>query len=187
MATGSRRPRRRYDTPGAASDNLARRLDRRELERRLETSGQVDFDQAYRRHQETEAEKRARQRAKTKAAVRPRQKIPLMAVVAFLGVAALMVGILMCYIQLNGISRHIVEMKREIAALEVEQVGLLTKYEQSFDLSSVKAAAERYGMGQPSESQIYSIELPGENQAVSHSGGERGILSRAKEALGLGS
>ena len=79
-------------------------------------------------------------------------------------------GVLLCYIQLNAISRNIVRMKTEITALEVEQVGLLTKYEQSFDLTSVKEAAESYGMVQPSESQIYNIELPGANQAVSHSG-----------------
>ena len=95
---------------------------------------------------------------------------PILAVLAFFGIAALTVGVLLCYIQLNAISRNIVRMKTEITALEVEQVGLLTKYEQSFDLTSVKEAAESYGMVQPSESQIYNIELPGANQAVSHSG-----------------
>ena len=168
MASSTRRPRKKYDTPGTANDNLARKLDSRELERRLERSGQVDFDQQYRQRRETEAERRSRQRAK--AAVRPAQKVNILAVLAFFGIAALTVGVLLCYIQLNAISRNIVRMKTEITALEVEQVGLLTKYEQSFDLTSVKEAAESYGMVQPSESQIYNIELPGANQAVSHSG-----------------
>ena len=170
MASSTRRPRKKYDTPGTANDNLARKLDSRELERRLERSGQVDFDQQYRQRRETEAERRSRQRAKAKAAVRPAQKVNILAVLAFFGIAALTVGVLLCYIQLNSISRNIVRMKTEITALEVEQVGLLTKYEQSFDLTSVKEAAESYGMVQPSESQIYNIELPGANQAVSHSG-----------------
>lgn len=170
MASSTRRPRKKYDTPGTANDNLARKLDGRELERRLERSGQVDFDQQYRQRRETEAERRSRQRAKAKAAVRPAQKVNILAVLAFFGIAALTVGVLLCYIQLNAISRNIVRMKTEITALEVEQVGLLTKYEQSFDLTSVKEAAESYGMVQPSESQIYNIELPGANQAVSHSG-----------------
>ena len=170
MASSTRRPRKKYDTPGTANDNLARKLDSRELERRLERSGQVDFDQQYRQRRETEAERRTRQRAKAKAAVRPAQKVNILAVLAFFGIAALTVGVLLCYIQLNAISRNIVRMKTEITALEVEQVGLLTKYEQSFDLTSVKEAAESYGMVQPSESQIYNIELPGANQAVSHSG-----------------
>ena len=170
MASSTRRPRKKYDTPGTANDNLARKLDSRELERRLERSGQVDFDQQYRQRRETEAERSSRQRAKAKAAVRPAQKVNILAVLAFFGIAALTVGVLLCYIQLNAISRNIVRMKTEITALEVEQVGLLTKYEQSFDLTSVKEAAESYGMVQPSESQIYNIELPGANQAVSHSG-----------------
>ena len=170
MASSTRRPRKKYDTPGTANDNLARKLDGRELERRLERSGQVDFDQQYRQRRETEAERRSRQRAKAKAAVRPAQKVNILAVLAFFGIAALTVGVLLCYIQLNAISRNILRMKTEITALEVEQVGLLTKYEQSFDLTSVKEAAESYGMVQPSESQIYNIELPGANQAVSHSG-----------------
>ena len=170
MASSTRRPRKKYDTPGTANDNLARKLDGRELERRLERSGQLDFDQQYRQRRETEAERRSRQRAKAKAAVRPAQKVNILAVLAFFGIAALTVGVLLCYIQLNAISRNIVRMKTEITALEVEQVGLLTKYEQSFDLTSVKEAAESYGMVQPSESQIYNIELPGANQAVSHSG-----------------
>lgn len=188
MASGTRRPRKKYDTPGAARDNLARKLDSRELERRLERSGQVDFDQQYRQRRETEAERRARQRAKAKADVRPAQKVNVLAVLAFFGIAALTVGVLLCYIQLNAISRHIVRMKADITALEVEQVDLLTRYEQAFDLSSVKEAAERYGMVQPSESQIYNIELPGENQAVSHSGRrsvaeEDSLLDRALDKL----
>lgn len=188
MASGTRRPRKKYDTPGAANDNLARKLDGRELERRLERSGQVDFDQQYRQRRETEAERRARQRAKAKADMRPAQKVNVPAVLAFFGIAALAVGILLCYIQLNAISRSIVVMKKEITALEVEQVGLLTKYEQAFDLSSVKEAAESYGMVQPSESQIYNIELPGANQAVSHSrrrsaAGEEPLLDRVLDKL----
>lgn len=188
MASSTRRPRRRYHTPGPASDNLARKLDSRELERRLERSGQVDFDQVYRQRQESEAERRSRQRQrnKVKNEARPVQRISPLAALAFLGVAGLMVGVLLCYIQINAISRNIVKMKTEIAALEVEQVGLLAEYEKSFDLASVKEAAQQYGMVQPSESQIISIELPGENQAVSHSGGEPGLLSRILEALGLG-
>ena len=168
MASSTRRPRKKYDTPGTANDNLARKLDSRELERRLERSGQVDFDQQYRQRRETEAERRSRQRAKAKAAVRPAQKVNILAVLAFFGIAALTVGVLLCYIQLNAISRNIVRMKTEITALEVEQVGLLTKYEQSFDLTSVKEAAESYGMVQPSESQIIYISLPGEDQVTAY-------------------
>ena len=76
-----------------------------------------------------------------------------------------MVVLLLCYVRLNTISRSIVSMKAEISQLEVEQVSLLTQYEQTFDLSAVKEAAEAAGMTQPSESQVYYISLPGEDQA----------------------
>ena len=53
-ANAKKKPRR-YNTPGVVNGNLARELDHRELERRLESSGQLDFDQQYRRRKETEA------------------------------------------------------------------------------------------------------------------------------------
>lgn len=59
-------------------------------------------------------------------------------------------------------------MKTEIKKLEVEQVSLLTEYEQTFDLSAVKEAAASAGMTQPSDSQIFYINLPGEDQAKTY-------------------
>ena len=45
-------------------------------------------------------------------------------------------------------------------------VSLLTQYEQTFDLSAVKEAALAAGMNLPSDSQVYYINLPGEDQAT---------------------
>ena len=128
------------------------------------------FDQLYERSPETAAERNARRRAQFKASVRPAQKVSFLALLGFACVSLLMVSLLLCYVRLNDISRSIVSMKSEIKQLEVEQVSLLTQHEKVFDLSAVKEAAEAAGMVQPSESQIYNIELPGANQAVSHSG-----------------
>ena len=75
MADRRNRTRQSYRTPGVVDGNLARRLDGQELERRLERSGQLDFDQQYRRRRETEAERISRRRAKAKARVRPAQKV----------------------------------------------------------------------------------------------------------------
>lgn len=183
MAATAKTTKRRYNTPGVVSGNLARELDTRELERRLETSGQLDFDQQYRKKKETQAELIARQRARAKAAVRPAQKVSPLAVLGFAGVAALMVCLLLCYVQINAISSNIVEMKEQISALEVEQVSLLTRYEQAFDLATVKEAAQAAGMTQPSDSQIYYIDLPGQDQAVSYSSQETGLFSRALASL----
>ena len=184
MADRRNRTRQSYRTPGVVDGNLARRLDGQELERRLERSGQLDFDQQYRRRRETEAERISRRRAKAKARVRPAQKVNGAAVLGFVGVAAMMVVLLLCYVRINAISRSIVQMKEEIKALQVEQVSLLTQYEQKFDLASVKAAAEAAGMSQPSESQIYYIDLPWADQAVSYRSESGGVLDKFFASLG---
>lgn len=184
MADRRNRTRQSYRTPGVVDGNLARRLDGQELERRLERSGQLDFDQQYRRRKETEAERLARRRAKAKASVRPAQKVNGAAVLGFAGVAAMMVVLLLCYVRINAISRSIVQMKEEIKALQVEQVSLLTQYEQKFDLASVKAAAEAAGMSRPSESQIYYIDLPGADQAVAYGSESGGVLDKFFASLG---
>lgn len=184
MADRRNRTRQSYRTPGVVDGNLARRLDGQELERRLERSGQLDFDQQYRRRRETEAERISRRRAKAKASVRPAQKVNGAAVLGFVGVAAMMVVLLLCYVKINAISRSIVQMKEEIKALQVEQVSLLTQYEQKFDLASVKAAAEAAGMSRPSESQIYYIDLPGADQAVAYGSESGGVLDKFFASLG---
>ena len=181
--SSGRKPRQRYNTPGVVDGNLARKLDSRALERRLESRGQLDFDQQYRRRRETEAERLSRRRAQAKAAVRPAQRVSFAAVLGFAFVGALMVATLLCYVRINSISRSIVSMKERISVLQVEQVALLTQYEQAFDLSSVKEAAEAAGMTIPSESQIYYIDLPGEDQAVSYTGRDGGLLDRVLTGL----
>ena len=163
MAASTKKRPRRYHTPGVVSGNLARELNHQELERRLETSGQLDFDQQYRRRKETEAELIARQRARAKAAVRPAQKVSPAAVLGFAAVSALTVLLLLCYVEMNAISTRIVTMKSEIEQLEIEQVSLMAQYEQAFDMATVKEAAEEAGMTQPSDSQIYYVSLPGED------------------------
>lgn len=194
MAASAKMTKRRYNTPGVVSGNLARELDRRpperrepdrrELERRLERSGQLAPDEYYLRRRESEAERIARERARAKAAVRPAQKVSPLAVLGFAAVAAMLVVVLLCYVQINAISRDIVAMKSEISQLEVEQVSLLTRYEQAFDLATVKEAAQAAGMVQPADSQVYYVDLPGEDSAVSYAREESSMLSRVFASLG---
>lgn len=176
--------RKQYRTPGVVSGNLARELNSYELERRLEHSGQLAPDEYYVRRKESRSDVLARQRAKAKAAVRPAQKVSPLAVLGFSGVAVLMVALLLCYIRINAISGNIVEMKEQISQLEVEQVSLLTRYEQAFDVSTVKEAAQEAGMHLPDDSQIYYIDLPGEDQAVSYTSQGSSVLSRFFAAIG---
>ena len=170
--------RKKRPVPRPTEGNLARKLDSRELERYPEPYGRPEVERQYHRRQETAMERRSRQHAAAKAAVRAAQKLSPGLLAGFAATAALMVLVLLCYVRLNAISRSIVDMKTDIAALETEQVSLLTRYEQAFDLTSVKAAAEAAGMTQPSDSQIYYIDLPGADQAVSYSDNEIGLPER---------
>ncbi len=190
MAAYNKRANRRPGAPRPVEGNLARKLDRRELDRRelereLDRSGRMDFDELYERQQESAIERNARRRAQVKASVRTAQKVSPVALLGFLSVAALLVALLLCYVRLNSISRSIVSMKSEISQLKVEQVTLLTEYEQTFDRSAVKEAAEAAGMVQPSDGQIYYVSLPGEDQVTAHQV-ESGILDRFFTALGRG-
>ena len=185
MAASVRNTKRKhYHTPGVVSGNLARDLSSYELERRLERSGQLAPDEYYVRRRESQSDILARRRAKVKAAVRPAQKVSPLAVIGFSGVAVMMVALLLCYIRINAISSNIVDMKEQISVLEVEQVSLLTRYEQAFDLATVKEAAQAAGMRQPDDSQIFYIDLPGEDQAVSYGSEDTSVLSRFFAAVG---
>lgn len=183
MPASNRRDMRSYNTPGVVNGNLARDLRTRELERQLEHSGQLDFDRQYRQRQESNADKLSRQRQQRRAAVREGQSIPLAAVVCSAAVACLAVMVVNCHVQINQISGDIVSMKQQIALLEQEQVSLQTRYEQAFDLASVKDAAEAAGMHQPTDGQIYYLDLPGEDQAVVCQQSEKGALGRVFSML----
>ncbi len=183
MPASNRRDVRSYNTPGVVDGNLARDLRSRELEQQLDRSGQLDFDKQYRQQQESNADKLSRQRQQRRAAVRQPQSIPIAAVVCSLVVAYLAVLVVNCHVQINQISGDIVSMKQQITVLEQEQVSLRTRYEQAFDLTGVKDAAEAAGMRQPSDGQIYYIDLPGEDQAVVCQQAEEGVFSRVFSVL----
>lgn len=177
MASNSTR-RRPYNTNSAVDGNLARKL-----ERELERSGQMAPDEYYVRRKETRADQLSQRRQKVKASVRPAQKVEPAVVLGFAVVGVLLTLTVMCYVRLNAISREIVDMKEQIGQLETEQVSLLTRYEQAFDLAAVKTAAEAAGMSQPSDSQITYIELPGQDNAVACIAEEQGLLDGAADAL----
>ena len=184
MPANNRREKKVYHTPGAVSGNLAHDLQRGDLERRLERSGQLDFDQQYRQERESRADRLSRRRRETRATVRQPQSVPVAAVFFGAVLAVLAVMVVNSHVQLNAISADIVSMKRQISQLELEQIALRTAYEQAFDPVSVKEAAEAAGMQQPGDGQIYYIDLPGEDQAVACPQNEEDMLGQVFTALG---
>lgn len=176
--------RRTYSAGSAVEGNLARKL-----ERELERSGQMAPDEYYQRRRETRADKLSNRRRKVRDSVRTAQKLDPAVVIGFGVVGVLLTLTVLCYVRLNAISREIVKMKTEISQLETEQVSLLTRYEQAFDLAAVKTAAEAAGMSQPSDSQITYIELPGKDIAVACAEPQQSWLNsaagRLKEGLSV--
>lgn len=177
------RSSRSYRSIGVTSDNLARDLTRRELERQLDRSGRMDFDEQYRRRRISEAEEHSQQRKKIRATVRKAQPIPIVAVAGGAALAVLAVMVVNCQVRINAISDSIVTMKQQISALETEQIALQTQYEQAFDLAAVKESAEEMGMQQPGEGQIIYIDLPGEDRAIVCQDTHGGVLTRLFTAL----
>lgn len=124
-------------------------------------------------------------RSVTAPRARQRQHLSVVSVLGFLAVTALAVVTLSQYVQLTVISSEVVKLQSELSELQTENVSLTTKYEQTFDLSTIKEAAEAAGMSKPS-SQIYYIDMSGSDNAVVYQRQEAGVLSRVFTSLSHG-
>lgn len=171
MATAT--VKRKYNTPGVVNGSLA--YDFRTLERQLENTGHMEPDHLTRTLEETPADVIARAREEAKAKVRPAQHLSPVLTLGFVAVAAMLVMVVMSYVELATISDNVVSMQKELQELQTEQVSLITRHEQAFDLSTVKEAAEKAGMSQPSDSQIYYIDLSEPDSATVYTEEKDGI------------
>ncbi len=171
MATAA--ARRKYNTPGVVNGSLA--YDFKTLERQLENTGYMEPDGLTRPMEETPADVIAHAHESAKAKVRTAQHFSPAMVLGFTAVAVMLVMLIMSYVELTTISSSVVEMQSQLETLQTQQVALITKHEQAFDLSSVKEAAVAAGMSQPSDSQIYYIDLSEPDSATVYSEEKSGI------------
>ncbi len=116
--------------------------------------------------------------------VRERQKVSGMLALGFTALAALVVVMLMSYAQLTSISADVVAMKSTLSDLQTEHVTLLTQYERTFDLTTVKEAAAAAGMYKPSSSQINYIDLSAPDSVELCAPQSPSVLSRVFTSLG---
>ena len=67
-------------------------------------------------------------------------------------------------------------------------MALVTKYEQTFDMTTVKERAEAAGMRKPSSGQIEYIDISGSDAVVIYQSGADSLLARifttVKEGIG---
>ena len=164
--------RRRY---GYTDGSLAYDLDALARERALEEAGRVEED----RREPAAAPRR-------QPVARPVAKLsPLVLACAAL-LAGLVVVLLMGYVRLTEVTADITQLKREMSQQEERHVALLTQYEKTFDLASIKEAAEAAGMSKPSASQIYYVDLSAPDSVVVYQQSGTNVLSRIFTSRGHG-
>ena len=163
----------------AVDGSLARDLDWAVRERELRHAGEAP------RHQE-QVRQQPKVHAAPKVLVRERQQVSLFSLLGFAAVAGLAVLVLMRYIQLTALASDTVALKKQLSTLETEHATLTAQYEQMFDLTTVREAAEAAGMTKPSTSQICYLDMAGGDSAIVYQQEEPSVLSSVLTALNHG-
>lgn len=156
---------------GATYGSLAYDLDALAREKQLDEAGKLPQKKV--RPAQPEVQPVQRRQSAARAAVRPSPVLLLGTVL----VVGMVIALMLCYVKLTGISDNVSSIKREISALEEEHVALLTAYERTFDLATVKAAAEAAGMSKPSSGQIQYIDLAGADSVEVYAAGGAAALN----------
>ena len=156
---------------GATYGSLAYDLDALAREKQLDEAGKLPQKKV--RPAQPEVQPVQRRQSAARAAVRPSPVLLLGTVL----VVGMVIVLMLCYVKLTGISDNVSSIKREISALEEEHVSLLTAYERTFDLATVKAAAEAAGMSKPSSGQIQYIDLSGADSVEVYAAGGAAALN----------
>lgn len=156
---------------GATYGSLAYDLDALAREKQLDEAGKLPQKKV--RPARPEVQPVQRRQSAARAAVRPSPVLLLGTVL----VVGMVIALMLCYVKLTGISDNVSSIKREISALEEQHVALLTAYERTFDLATVKAAAEAAGMSKPSSGQIQYIDLSGADSVEVYAAGGAAALN----------
>lgn len=156
---------------GATYGSLAYDLDALAREKQLDEAGKLPQKKV--RPAQPEVQPVQRRQSAARAAVRPSPVLLLGTVL----VVGMVIALMLCYVKLTGISDNVSSIKREISALEEEHVALLMTYERTFDLATVKAAAEAAGMSKPSSGQIQYIDLSGADSVEVYAAGGAAALN----------
>lgn len=156
---------------GATYGSLAYDLDALAREKQLDEAGKLPQKKV--RPAQPEVQPVQRRQSAARAAVRPSPVLLLGTVL----VVGMVIALMLCYVKLTGISDNVSSIKREISALEEQHIALLTAYERTFDLATVKAAAEAAGMSKPSSGQIQYIDLSGADSVEVYAAGGAAALN----------
>ena len=160
----------------AVYGNLAYDLDALVRERQLEEAGKLP------QKKQPAVQEQPRRQTQSRTAARPSPLVVSGIVVLLVMVVALMLG----YVTLTDVSGSVSSIKREIADLDEQHIALLTEYEKTFDLATVKAAAEAAGMSKPTSGQIQYIDLSGSDSVTLYKADSSGALDGLLDSLEQG-
>ena len=158
--------------------SLAYDLDALVVERQLDEAGII------RPEPERRAEEEIVRRPRQEQAVKPKAQVSPLVLGSVAVLATLVVVLLLGYVQLTAVSTSVAEMKSEMEVLSDEHVGLLTKYEQTFEMAAVKEMAEEAGMSKPSVGQIEYVDLGGADSAVVYTADKTNAMDRFFQWVG---
>ena len=165
------------------SGNLAYDYDYLERERRRrEEREQWEYAERRMREKSPAAPRRFAEQPKKKR--RERIRVSNSVVIGFAVAAVMIVSLIMSYAQLAIISQEVVREQKRIATLQEERVKLLARYERTFDLTTIREAAEDSGMAKPSASQIYYVDLSAPDNVVLYERTDGNALSHVFAAVG---
>ena len=147
----------RYRGKQAVNGSLAYDLDYAARERDLRRAGRAP-----------KAREKARVYEAPRVLLRARQYVSPLAVLSVSAIMGLALLLLMNYVQLTRLSAETVKLQSQLAELETENTDLTARYQQMFDMASVKEAAEAAGMSKPSSTQMSRLDLSEGDSAVAY-------------------
>ena len=162
----------RYRGKQAVNGSLAYDLDYAARERDLRRAGRAP-----------KAREKARVYEAPRVLLRARQYVSPLAVLSVSAIMGLALLLLMNYVQLTRLSAETVKLQSQLAELETENTDLTARYQQMFDMASVKEAAEAAGMSKPSSTQMSHLDLSAGDSAVAYRQREPGLFRRILSSL----
>jgi cell division protein FtsB len=147
-----------------------------------------ELDTAERDERRAKTREMPRIRSIEREEIRPRarERVSPFAIAGFAVTAALLVMVLMSYIQLNAISDTTVALRKQLSELQTQNVTLTADYQKAFDLDAVEAAAQDAGMTKASAGQIYYVDMSGDDSAVVYQPKDATVLSSVFASMGRG-
>ncbi|MGM9521729.1 MAG: hypothetical protein ACI3VB_04545 [Oscillospiraceae bacterium] len=136
-------------------------------------------------------QERVRERAREEVQAAPREKaafgVPVAGIIGVIAAAALMVFVLLAYVQLNEISSETSQLKSAISELTETGTRLRVTYESTFNLNEIEDyAINILGMTKLKDScvTVFASDKTDKAEILNADDSAKGLISRASEFIG---